>query len=174
VRPVPRVARWTEQQVGRVPLRRELGKVGLADHDRAGGAEARDDHRVVPRLRRRREDLRSERRPHPGDIGHVLHQERQPREHTGLGAAGDRGVEPSRVVERLVGAEGNDRPQVGVQCFDPAQRLGYELVCAQAPLADRSGQRTELHPLVIAHPMDLRQPGPAAFASATQRGARRR
>ena len=76
-REVVRVARRAEDRVEGLRARAELGRVRLADHDRARRAQALDDQRVVLRdvLGEQR---RAVRRPHPGRVLEVLDRDRQP------------------------------------------------------------------------------------------------
>ena len=116
----------------------ELGGVGLADADGAGGGQRRD-HVVVDVGHEIGRHAGAERRPHTGGVVQVLDrggdavQRRQvlAREHGGIGAGGG-GQRPLR-RHREEGAE------AGVEGLDPRERVPDELGRADLPRTDGGG-----------------------------------
>ena len=82
---------------------------------------------------------RPERGPHARDIGHVLHEQRQPGERPGLRPRGELLVEHPRLRERLR-SQRDHRAEVGVERFDPPERPRDEFVRADLTRADLRGE----------------------------------
>src|SRR5581483_2341448 len=74
--------------------------------------------------------------PHAGDVLHVLDQERQAGERSGVLAAGHPAVERPGLLERPLGAERDDGVQPRVVALDPRERELYELGRRHAALAN--------------------------------------
>ena len=119
--PVPRVAA-DPVELRRRHRRAELGHVGLAEDDEAGVAEAMDD-RIIGRGDVVDERLARVRGRQPGDVGDVLHRDRDAEEGWELVRldAPDQLVRGAGRVERAVTVDGDEGAEIGVELVDPAR-----------------------------------------------------
>src|SRR6266487_5792894 len=83
----PRVAGGAEDEVRAVALGRELGQVGLADHDRPGGPEPGRGQPVPGGRRSVGEQRGTPGGAQAGDVLEVFHQDREDRKSTRLNSS---------------------------------------------------------------------------------------
>ena len=104
-----------------------LGRVGLADDDAAGLAEARHQGRVA----RSRHGLRVQRRAEggrqSGSILKVLDPDRDPCQWTRVATRSDDLVDRGGLSERLLGVDGDEGVDEPVELFDRLQAVLDEL-----------------------------------------------
>ncbi len=128
----------------------ELGRVGLADHDRTRRLEPRDLHRVLVReviLERRR----AEGSGHAGDVLEVLDAQRQSGQRSRRGAARELFVQRARLGHRLVEAGRAKGVELRIQRFDPRDRRRHQLARLEFAPANHREQLASRHPMQISH-----------------------
>ena len=125
-RRIPRVARHAEQRARGVRPRAELGRRGLADRDRAGGAQPADVDRVGRLRRIVREPARTLRRRHARAVLEVLHAERHAGQRPELvdPPVAHRGVDRPRRVQRGLGVDVHERVERGIVTLDRVEARG--------------------------------------------------
>ena len=150
-RAVVGVARRAEDGVEGLRAGAELGRVGLADDDRAGAAQAGDDQRVC-----RRDvvavDRRAVGRPHARGVLEVLDGDRQAVQRPGRLVARERGVGRRGPAQAQLGVEGDDRVEQRVDRLDAGQVRLHDLHAAHLAPADRGRQLGRAPaPQLVAH-----------------------
>ena len=140
--------RRAEHGVERVRSGAELRRVRLAERDRAGRADARDDERVL-----RRDvvsiERRTERRANAGRGDEILVRDRQSVQRTERPAARLLLVGLRRVGHRAVGDERDDRVDLRIDALDAREVRGHDvarrdLLLANAPRELDRRERAEL------------------------------
>jgi hypothetical protein len=124
----PWVAGRTEDEVRRITLGRELGKIGLADHDRPGGPEPGRGESVPGGWRIVGKQYGAPGGAHASDVLKIFHQDRDARERAEIVACGNPLVEHQCLSECEIGPEGDDSVQLGVETRDALQRPLDELM----------------------------------------------
>jgi hypothetical protein len=135
---VVRIHRRAEDRIERLRAGAELRRVRLADRDRAGRAQPRDERRIFRRhviaINRR-----AERRAHAGCRLQVLVRDRQTVQRTHGLPTGQPIVGGPRRLHRPLGGEGDDGVELRIDRFDPRQVRRDDLADGDLPSADQRG-----------------------------------
>ncbi len=169
----PRVARRPEHLVERVRPGAHLRGVGLADHDRAGRSQTRDEQAVDLRHVLGKE-LRPVRGADPGRVDQILDRDRQPVQRPDRLTSRRPLVGGIGLGQRRFGPEADDRVDLGVDRIDPFQMRGDDLARGQLPLPDRARQFARCPPMQLHAPRlaQVSLSGARAYACSASGGSR--
>ena len=149
-REVVGIARRAEDRVERLRSGAELRRVGLAEGDRAGGANPRDDGRVLRRHVIAVEG-RAPGRANAGRVHEIFVRHGQAVQHADRPAARDDLVGTRRVGHRPLGHERDDRVDLRVDALDLRQVRGHHLARRNLLRAQQRGEfdRAEERDLIV-------------------------
>ena len=147
---IPRIASRAEQQVLGECGVAELGRVGLADHDRAGRLQARDlDRILVGHIVFER--LRSIAGHQPDSVFEVFDPEWQPRQRADFFAARDLLVERARLGHCGVAAQRNECIELRVGGIYSPNRHIHQFAGLELALANHRSKFVRWFPIQFTH-----------------------
>ena len=150
VRRVPRVARGRERQVEARAAKGELVRGELAQHDRAGPAQARDRVRVGPR-HVVAQDFGVARGRQPGHVDDVLDADGNAVERAADTPGGDLPLGGARRVQRPLGIEVDEGAQRRVEPFDAREQRPRHLDRRHVTPGDGASRLGRAQPVKLAH-----------------------